>query len=283
MLFNIQKSLLPLLCLGLAFTVSCKKDQQKETPEEKKKGIQMAADAKFGTILTDSTGRTLYMFATDVTGTPGCSGGCETIWPLYYSSNASTDLRLSAAETGTVTRADGRKQTTYKGYPLYYYKDDAAAGEIKGDGVGGIWFVAKPDYSLMIANAQLVGANGTSYTGAYAEGTGNTKYFTDSKGRTLYAFSPDKNNKNTFTKEDMSNNPLWPLYEETLKSLPSVVDRGLIGTIDVFGKKQLTYKGWPMYYFGQDAVRGQNKGVSIGPAPGFWPVLTLTSAAAPAL
>lgn len=277
-----KNNLLALLCLGLIFSASCKKDKPKEEIKEEKKGIQLAADAKFGTILTDSAGRTLYMFATDVAGVPTCSGGCETIWPIYYSSNASTDLNLVAAEVGVVTRADGRKQSTYKGYPLYYYKDDAAAGQVKGDGVAGIWFVGKPDYSLMLANAQLVGADAKLYTDAYVEGTGSTRYFTDSKGRTLYAFSPDKNKTNTFTKPDLSNNAVWPVYEETLKSLPSVISKDLISSITVFGKTQMTYKGWPLYYFNQDNARGVNKGVSIGPAPGFWPVLTLNSAVAPA-
>src|SRR5690242_8884817 len=127
----VKKPVLVLLCLGLIAAVSCKKDKPKEQEEVQKKGIQLAADGKFGTILTDSAGRTLYMFATDVAGTPSCTGGCETNWPLYYSSNASTDLSLNAAEVGFVTRADGRKQSTYKGYPLYYFKDDTTPGEIK--------------------------------------------------------------------------------------------------------------------------------------------------------
>jgi predicted lipoprotein with Yx(FWY)xxD motif len=278
----VKKNLMALLCLGLIFT-ACKKDKPAEEIQTGKKGIQLAADAKFGAILTDSAGRTLYMFGNDVAGTPSCSGACEVTWPLYYSANASTDLNLPAAEVGVVTRADGRKQSSYKGYPLYYYKDDAAAGQTNGDAVGGIWFVAKPDYSLMIANAQLVGGNGTLYTGTYTEGTGSTRYFTDAKGRTLYAFSPDKSNTNTFTKPDLSNNAVWPVYEEVLKSLPSVISKDLMSTTTVFGKTQLTYKGWPLYYFAQDTERGQNKGVSAGPAPGFWPVLTLTSPVAPAL
>ena len=156
-----------------------------------------------------------------------------------------------------------------------------AAGQTNGEGIGGVWFVAKPDYSLMLANAQLIGSNGKSYTSLYVEGTGNTKYFTDAAGRTLYSFSPDKNNKNTFTKADLSNNSIWPVYEIDTKVLPSVITKDLISVIDVFGKKQMTYKGWPLYYFSQDAKRGDNKGVSIGAAPGFWPVLTPTSLIAP--
>jgi hypothetical protein len=48
-----------------------------------------------------------------------------------------------------------------------------------------------------------------------------------------------------------------------------VIDKTLFSTIDVFGKKQLTYKGWPIYYFGLDgAKRGATKGVSV-PKTGY--------------
>ena len=50
--------------------------------------------------------------------------------------------------------------------------------------------------------------------------------------------------------------------------------------IDVYGKTQLTYKGWPLYYFGQDANRGDNKGISF-PAPGVWPIANTETTIAP--
>lgn len=281
MLIYLRKKSTTLLCLALVFTLACKKKNEVEVPKEKK-GIQIANDAKFGAVLTDSAGKTLYFFASDVAGTANCSGACETTWPVYYSANASTDLNVKTTEVNVIVRADGKKQSTYKGYPLYYYKDDVETGQIKGDGVAGIWFVAKPDYSLMVANAQLIDAKGKLYTKTYVEGVGKTVYFTDPVGRTLYAFSPDKNNKNTFT-TDLTKNGIWPIYEAELKSLPSVITKDLMSVIDVttIGKKQLTYKGWPLYYFAQDAVRGDNKGVGVGAAPGFWPVLTVASAVAP--
>lgn len=280
MLIYLKRNLISTMCLILVFTVSCKKS--KNDPPVEKKGIQLAVDAKFGTILTDKEGKTLYFFSTDVAGTANCTGACETIWPPYYSADASTDMNLNPVEVGEITRTDGKKQSTYNGYPLYYYQNDAAAGEIKGDGVAGIWFVAKPDYTLMLANTQLVGLNGKQYTSTYTEGTGNTRYFTDGKGRTLYSFSPDKNGKNTFTKADLSNNTVWPVYEAELKSVPSIITKDLVTVIDVFGKKQLTFKGWPLYYFGQDTKRGDNKGVSVGAFPGFWPLLNVTTTVAPA-
>ena len=84
--------------------------------------------------------------------------------------------------------------------------------------------------------------------------------------------SRDSSNINKFTKPDFSNNPSWPIYETSDIMVPSILDKALFGSITVFGKKQLTYKGWPLYYFGQDNyVRGATKGVSV-PTPGIWPV-----------
>jgi len=288
MLIYLKRNLLALACMALVFT-ACKKnsaEEPKPEPVPQKKGIQLASSTTFGTVLTDKDGKTLYFFASDVAGTPTCSGGCEAIWPLYYSADASTDPNLNKADVGEVTRADGRKQSTYRGYPLYYYASDAAAGEIKGDGVGGIWFVAKPDYSLMIANAQLIGANTKSYTSAYVEGTGNTKYFTDAFGRTLYAFAPDKNGVNNYTK-GTTQEGIWPVYQSEVLIAPSVIAKTDLGVITVaaIGKKQLTYKGWPLYYFASDAKRGDNKGITVPgtAAPGsVWPYVYTTTAVAPA-
>jgi hypothetical protein len=35
-------------------------------------------------------------------------------------------------------------QVTYNGSPLYYYANDAAAGDVTGQGIGGIWYIAAP-------------------------------------------------------------------------------------------------------------------------------------------
>jgi hypothetical protein len=41
---------------------------------------------------------------------------------------------LKASDFASITREDGKKQTTYKGMPLYYFARDAASGDTKGDG-----------------------------------------------------------------------------------------------------------------------------------------------------
>lgn len=260
---------------------ACSKDDD-NTPETRA-DIRISSNATLGKYLTDSEGKTLYFFSNDATGASVCTGGCLAAWPVFYKANPTLgDSSLHAADFGVITRADGSKQTTYKGWPLYYYAPDAAAGDVKGEAVGNVWYVAKTDYTVMLANTQLVGNDSVEYTSQYTPGKEVTQYMTDAYGRTLYAFKPDKFNRNTYTKADFSNNPTWPIYEVTdIKSVPSILAGTDFDTLHVFGKVQLSYKGWPLYYFGKDGQqRGSTKGVSV-PQPGIWPVVNKNTAAAP--
>lgn len=234
--------------------------------------IQLTDDPTLGQILVDANGNTLYYFTKDSEpNASACTGGCLNAWPVFYVSEPAAGAGLDAADFGNFQRADGAMQTTYKGWPLYYYAGDGEAGDTNGEGVNNIWFVGKPDYGIMLMNDILVGLDEVTYNSNYEAGTEEVQYFVDAQGRTLYVFINDFFDQNNFTREDFSNNPVWPIYEEDLGSIPSTLDATLFNTIDVFGRQQLTYKGWPLYYFGQDSERGETKGVSV-PQPGVWPV-----------
>lgn len=260
---------------------SCSKDNQDEFNPIVKE-VKLENDTQLGSILTDKEGHTLYYFANDATATNNCTGGCESVWPIFNVDNLSVEKLgsgLDLSDFATITTNSGKKQLTYKGRPLYYYAPlinginvQEAPGKTGGENIGGVWFVAKPDYTIMLTNAQLVGHDGKNYMSNYIEGTGKTLYFTDAKGITLYTFKNDKQNKNNFTAPDFSNNGVWPIYETDKIVVPSGLDKTSFGSIIVFGRKQLTYKGWPLYHFGQDnMIMGSNKGVSF-PSPGVWPV-----------
>ncbi|GGG74689.1 hypothetical protein GCM10007415_02800 [Parapedobacter pyrenivorans] len=251
----------------------CKNDPDAPEP---RKGIQVQNHATFGQVLTDSVGMTLYVFARDANGTSACAGNCVSLWPSYYSSNAAASMGIDAEDIGTITLANGSKQTTYKGWPLYYYSNDQASGAVEGDGVGGNWFVAKPDYSVLLVSNQLVGGDGTHYTADLMPGEGQTQYLVDAYGRTLYGFVNDRYDTNKFTNPDFSNNGVWPIYESAIQAVPSTLSAEDFAEITVHGRMQLTYKGWPLYYFGQDAARGETKGIDF-PALGIWPVLNADS------
>lgn len=277
-----SNSFLPVSCaLALVCVlIACHKNEIAATPGP---DIQLNTTS-LGTVLTNQSGKTLYFFAADASGKSACSGTCLDTWPVFYKETPTLSTSLTAGDFVTITRDDGSKQTTYHGWPLYTFKNDAKAGDVLGDNVGKSWYVAKTDYSIMIGSGQLVGNDGKSYTKTYTEGTGNTLYLTDGTGKTLYAFANDKKGKNNYTKADFSNNATWPLFEDVIKSVPSVLslsDFNSTTAIAAPGHTQITYKGWPLYYFGPDAgVRGATKGVSV-PKPGVWPIVYTDSPEAP--
>ena len=101
-----------------------------------------ASNAKLGRILVDSSGNTLYT----LTGADGkavaCTGQCVTFWPLALV-NAGSSTNTQGVST---IAADGGKQLTYQGLPLYTFTQDAGPGSATGDGVssfGGTWHVVK--------------------------------------------------------------------------------------------------------------------------------------------
>jgi predicted lipoprotein with Yx(FWY)xxD motif len=111
--------------------------------------VRTAQNAQFGTILVDSQGRTLYTFDRDTTGTSACTGNCAQIWPPLMAPASGTPVAGSGvAALGTISRDTGT-QVTIAGKPLYLYSSDARPGDVTGDGVGGVWHVAKagPGYT----------------------------------------------------------------------------------------------------------------------------------------
>lgn len=97
-----------------------------------------------GSYLTDIKGMTLYTFKKDTTGKSACEGACVDNWPLFFRETVEAKDGLAAADFGTITRTDGKKQTTYKGMPLYYFIKDAKPGDTMGQGVKDLWSVARP-------------------------------------------------------------------------------------------------------------------------------------------
>lgn len=248
--------------------------------------LKLANSATLGKYLTDKDGNALYFFAKDANGDNNCtSGDCRTAWPIFNVTGLTQGKLVTGlvmADFDSITTPNG-KQLTYKGWPLYYFAPGGireASGKTTGDGVNNLWFVAKPDYTIMLANAQLFASDGKNYvvsaTNVYSEALGATTYFTDSIGRTLYAFFRDSSNVNKYTKPDFSNNAAWPIYETDKHIVPSILNNSLFSSTIVYGKKQLTYKGWPMYYVKGDVdatgkFRGKNTGV-YGPLPTKWPI-----------
>jgi predicted lipoprotein with Yx(FWY)xxD motif len=94
-----------------------------------------------GRLVVDSAGHTLYRFDKDTpgSGTSACTGACATAWPPDLVSGQPTVASGVAGTIGVITRADGTRQVTLDGHPLYRFAGDGAPGDTNGDGFGGIW------------------------------------------------------------------------------------------------------------------------------------------------
>ncbi|OGG12511.1 hypothetical protein A2875_04530 [Candidatus Gottesmanbacteria bacterium RIFCSPHIGHO2_01_FULL_46_14] len=97
-------------------------------------------NAANGTYLTDPKGTSLYTYTKDTAGVSNCSGQCLANWPAFTTPSVPASL---PDNMGTITRDDGTIQFTWKGMPLYFYVKDQAPGDVTGEGVGGVWYLAK--------------------------------------------------------------------------------------------------------------------------------------------
>jgi predicted lipoprotein with Yx(FWY)xxD motif len=108
--------------------------------------------SSFGKVLFDGRGFVLYAFTKD-TQRSACSGACAGKWPPYIvHGNLRAGPNLRQTLLGTVRRANGARQVTYAGRPLYYYTGDKRAGQILCQSVsefGGLWLVVRPTGRLV--------------------------------------------------------------------------------------------------------------------------------------
>jgi len=117
------------------------------------------ADSKLGPILVDSRGRTLYGFTRDTNGTSTCTGGCLNAWPPMIVEDGKLPAGLDPAVFSVVAGPEGQQQLKAGQWPLYFYAGDTAAGDTKGQGSGGVWYVVD-------GRGELVRTSATTTTAA---------------------------------------------------------------------------------------------------------------------
>lgn len=88
----------------------------------------------------DSKGATLYTFDKDSAGKSVCRDKCAQNWPAAIAE----DNDAASGDWTFVESHDGKRQWAYKGKPLYLFVKDTKPGDTSGDGVGGVWHLAKP-------------------------------------------------------------------------------------------------------------------------------------------
>ena len=205
-----------------------------------------------GEFLVDNKGMTLYMFTQDSPNTSVCEGECLAAWPALEGPVEACD-GVDAAQIGSTTRSDGTEQATYNGWPLYYWVQDKTPGDVTGQGVGTVWYVLDPSGTPIGMPAE--GAELT--TAKHDLGT----ILVDAKGMTLYMFTEDTENKSNCAGDCLT---AWPPFEGPVFAGEGV-DGSLVGTTEATdGSIQVTYNGWPLYYWQEDKAPGDATGQDVG-------------------
>ena len=118
--------------------------------------IKVGKAGGLGQVIVSARGMTLYNFHKDKGKTSSCYGACAENWPPLLTKGAPTAAGgAKSSLLGTTKRKDGSTQVTYNGHPLYYFKQDTAAGDTNGQGQnlnGGLWWIVSS------AGAPITGA-----------------------------------------------------------------------------------------------------------------------------
>jgi predicted lipoprotein with Yx(FWY)xxD motif len=96
-----------------------------------------------GYVLALANGHVVYTYAKDAKGSaPACTGPCASAWPPVTGIPVASSAATGLAVLGTVADANGAKQVTYDGMPLYTFKGEKPLAT-NGNGIGGMWHVIK--------------------------------------------------------------------------------------------------------------------------------------------
>lgn len=88
------------------------------------------------------------------------------------------------------------------------------------------------------------------------------KYLADSEGTTLYVFAKDEKGTSNCKGKCLKN---WPAFYTEDLNVPEGYNKSDFGTItrQDTGDKQITYKGYPLYYFVKDKEKGDVNGQEV--------------------
>jgi predicted lipoprotein with Yx(FWY)xxD motif len=242
--------------------------------------VQVGKNDQLGSFLVDDKGMALYLFTKDTPNTSNCYDKCATAWPpLLTTGTSGAGAGVDASKLGTTQRTDGTTQVTYNGWPLYYYVKDKAAGDVTGQNVGGVWYVISPAGDQVGSAAATETAPAATDTPAASSSDGATvslgqndklgSFLVDDKGMSLYLFTKDT--PNTSVCYDKCATAWPPLLTTGAPVGGTGVDASKLGTTQrTDGTTQVTYNGWPLYYYVKDKAAGDVTGQDVG---GVWYVV----------
>jgi predicted lipoprotein with Yx(FWY)xxD motif len=141
--------------------------------------VHSTQNTALGKILVSASGRTLYHDSLEKQNLVKCTGACAAEWPpLVIAAGAKpvAGSGVTASMLGTVKRFDGKLQVTYGGKPLYLFSGDKKAGDVKGQGTGGIWHALTPSGAVVtkVVKASSGSTTGTSSGSTSGSGSGTS-------------------------------------------------------------------------------------------------------------
>ncbi|MFF4182433.1 SCO0930 family lipoprotein [Streptomyces sp. NPDC001691] len=237
-------------------------------PSSAKQAGQLAvSDSKdLGKVVTDSAGFTLYRFDKDTASPPrsNCEGDCAKAWPAVPADGAMAAAGTDQSALGSVTRADGTKQLTIGGWPMYRYAKDTNPGDTNGQNVGGTWHAAAPDgKKASAASAPAPAMPGLSVRKDAKLGD----VIVDARGMTVYRFKKDSAWPMTSACTGACLQK-WPVVAPVDKAnTKGIALKGFVTFDRPDGVKQQSITCWPVYTFSGDTKPGDSNGQGVG---GTW-------------
>ncbi len=221
--------------------------------------INVVDDPTLGKILVGANGMTLYMFTKDTADTSNCNADCLAKWPpLVTEGSPKLGAGVDASLVGSADLPDGSKIVTYNHMPLYYWVNDAKAGDTTGQGVGSVWFVVSPDGKAVGMEPAVTEAEIN-----VVDDPTLGKILVGANGMTLYMFTKDTADTSNCNADCLAKWP--PLLTAGSPKLGAGVDDSLVGTADLAdGKKIVTYNHMPLYYWVNDKKAGDTTGQGVG-------------------
>jgi predicted lipoprotein with Yx(FWY)xxD motif len=105
--------------------------------------VMIVQKTAIGYVLAEANRQVVYTYSKDKKGgKPTCTGACAATWLPATGTPEAGPANVFSGQFGLVTRANGVKQITYNGLPLYLLKG-AAGMATTGNGQGGVWHVVK--------------------------------------------------------------------------------------------------------------------------------------------
>jgi predicted lipoprotein with Yx(FWY)xxD motif len=230
--------------------------------------VAVAKNAFAGPYLVDGAGKALYTYGADAPGdcdyvpVTNCFKDCATAWPPFNGEPRLLGEGLDDSLFGTIQRTDEvvnpdmsvsqvtTQQTTYQGWPLYYYKKDVVPGDVKGQAVGKIWQLA----TVLPPNIVIIRVD-------------TLRFVADEDGHALYTSAEDT--KGTMTTRPISActgaclNDFEPFVLTYLSPVSYLLPSDFSYFVRGDGAPQIAYKGAPLYRSHADVRSAQTNGTAV--------------------